>query len=391
MPADSRSRASELRAMHRKVPVARYRSLVLHWMGRWLRPPRRAAAGPLPSIAAGQVAVTFGGHATALIRYPTLSIAFDPMLGGWIKGIRRAVAPGVTVDDLADVGLILISHRHLDHLHLPTLAQLPRAATVVVPPGGAATVSPLGFARVVELSAGGDVELRGVQVAAEAMSHGDEPLARGLSYVVRGDGPSVYLCGDGAWFSGFADIGARHQPDIALLPIGGFLPGSFRDRHMSPLDALYAFEDLRARLMIPIHHGAFALSYERLDEPARWLSQLVRDRGLATHVRILAPGESEVFVSPRTWRDGTGDDASGDAGSDNGAGVGLIAGRATPVRLVTPPVAFARPSIVAPVAVAAEASGAISIDLDAAGDDEWERLLDTLAAEQEPPRPSDPP
>ena len=35
---------------------------------------------------------------------------------------------------------------------------------------------------------------------------------------------------------------------------------------MSPLDALYAFEDLRARLLVPIHHGAFALSYERLDE-----------------------------------------------------------------------------------------------------------------------------
>ena len=33
---------------------------------------------------------------------------------------------------------------------------------------------------------------------------------------------------------------------------------------MSPLDALYAFEDLRARLLVPIHHGAFALSYEQL-------------------------------------------------------------------------------------------------------------------------------
>ena len=48
---------------------------------------------------------------------------------------------------------------------------------------------------------------------------------------------------------------------------------------MSPLDALYAFEDLRARLLVPIHHGAFPLSYERLDEPVRWLIEL------ATHAR----------------------------------------------------------------------------------------------------------
>src|SRR5213075_2362280 len=102
------------------------------------------------------------------------------------------------------------------------------------------------------------------------------------------------------------DIGIRHQPDIVLLPIGGFLPSSFRERHMSPLDALYAFEDLRGRLMIPIHHGAFALSYERIDEPARWLEDLVAERGLAAHVRILAPGESELFVTPGTRREGAG-------------------------------------------------------------------------------------
>jgi len=304
MPGDTRSRAAELRALHRKVPVARYRSLMLHWLGRWLRSPRRALPAPRPHVGPGQVAITFGGHATAVIRYAELTIAFDPMFGRWIRGVRRAVEPGVRADDLGDVGMIVISHRHLDHLHPASLALLPRSATIVVPPGGAATVSPLGFSRVVELNVGGDLELRGVQLSAEPMAHGDDPLARGLSYMIRGDGPSVYACGDGAWFPGFADIGARHQPDVALLPIGGFLPGSFRERHMSPLDAMYAFEDLRARLMIPIHYGAFALSYERLGEPERWLRQLVRERGLDAHVRILAPGESELFVTPRRDHDG---------------------------------------------------------------------------------------
>ena len=57
-------------------------------------------------------------------------------------------------------------------------------------------------------------------------------------------------------------------------------------------------EDLRARLLIPIHHGAFALSYERLDEPARWLSELARQRGLRDHVLVMAPGQTERFVAP---------------------------------------------------------------------------------------------
>jgi hypothetical protein len=51
--------------------------------------------------------------------------------------------------------------------------------------------------------------------------------------------------------------------------------------------------------MIPIHHGSFALSYERVDEPARWLAELIAERGLQDHVRLLEPGQSEVFVAPR--------------------------------------------------------------------------------------------
>jgi L-ascorbate metabolism protein UlaG (beta-lactamase superfamily) len=295
---DVTTRQAELARLHRELPVRRYPSLVGHWLTRWFRAPRPASADPLPAIGPGELAVTFGGHATVVVRTPELAIAFDPMLGHWIGGVRRAVEPGLRAADLDDVGLILISHRHADHLHVPTLRRLPRKATVVVPAGAASALAGLGYARVIELSPGADLELRGVQVTAAATSHGAGELAQGLSYVVRGAGPSVYLCGDSGYFSGFADLGARFAPDVAVLPIGGFAPASFRQRHMSPLDALYAFEDLRARMLIPIHHGAFALSYERLDEPARWLLDLARQRGVRDHVYLMAPGQTERFVSP---------------------------------------------------------------------------------------------
>jgi L-ascorbate metabolism protein UlaG (beta-lactamase superfamily) len=290
------SRALELRQLHRKIPVRRYRSLVGHWLARWFRPPRPAAHDPVPAIGPGELALTFGGHATVVARYHGLGIAFDPMLGRWVGGVRRAVEPGLVADDFHDVSLVLISHRHADHMHLPTLRLLPRSATLVVPPGAAAEVTDLGFSRVIELQPGTDLELRGVQVIAAATSHGEADLARGLSYVLRGDGPSVYLCGDSGYFSGFADLGQTFAPDVACLPIGGFLPASFRSRHMSPLDALYAFEDLRSRMLVPIHHGAFALSYEQLDEPARWLVELAKARGVRDHVLVMAAGQSERFV-----------------------------------------------------------------------------------------------
>lgn len=298
MSGETTARTAELARLHRRIPVRRYRSLMGHWMARLFRSPRPAAREPVPPVAPGQLALTFGGHATVIARYHDLAIAFDPMLGRWIGGVRRAVEPGLVPADFEDVRLVLISHRHADHLHVPTLRRLPRGATVVVPAGAASWVSDLGFARVVELSPGADFELRGVQIAAAAVSHGDDDLARGLSYVLRGDGPSAFLCGDSGYFSGFATLGEQYAPDVALLPIGGFLPASFRSRHMSPLDALFAFEDLRSRILVPIHHGAFALSYEQLDEPARWLLELARERGVRDHVLVMAAGQSERFVTP---------------------------------------------------------------------------------------------
>jgi L-ascorbate metabolism protein UlaG (beta-lactamase superfamily) len=285
----------ELTRMHRQLAVRRHPSLLLHWMARWFRRPRAVRPDPLVPVRRGEVAVTFAGHATAVLRYQGLTVAFDPMLGSWIGGVRREVEPGVGLAELSEVDLVLISHRHVDHLHVPTLARLPRRATVVVPAGGAAAVSPLGFERVIELRPGAELAFRGLDLVTFPLQHGPDALAQGLSYLVRGRGPSLFLCGDGAYHAAFATIGERYAPDIALLPIGGFWPSAFRRRHMSPLDALAAFKDLSARALVPIHHGAFALSYERLGEPMRILLEVASARQLRDYVVAMEPGQTDTF------------------------------------------------------------------------------------------------
>ena len=301
-------RTLELDRLHRRVRVRRTPSLLLTWLGRYFRPPRAVAIEPLPEVVADEVAITFGGHASALVRYAGRTIALDPMLGRWVGGVHRAVAPGLSPAELAPVGLVLISHGHADHMHGPSLAHVPTTATVVGPGGTAARLGRRRFARVIELADGAAVDLEGVRVEAVEVGHGAGELGPTLAYTIDGGGPRVFACADGAYGPQYAAVGARARPDIALLPIGGFWPRSFRARHMSPLDALYAFEDLRARVMVPIHHGAFPLSYERLGEPVRWLRQLIDERDLSEHVRILAPGQSAV------WRGGARLGRAGGAG-----------------------------------------------------------------------------
>jgi L-ascorbate metabolism protein UlaG (beta-lactamase superfamily) len=248
--------------------------------------PVRAA--PVPRPGEGTVSVTFVGHATVMITTPRTRILTDPLLERALYGLRRAKAAGVDSGDVADVDLVLVSHAHRDHLSRKSLRRLPGAASVVVPPQCGSLLHGMPFVEVVELAPGqerthGDVTVTAVPVRhSGARGLGDYARRGACGYVIRAGHACLYFAGDTGYFSGFAEIGRRFQPDVALLPIAGYEPTGFREEHLSPLDAVYAFEDLRARILIPISYGSFPLSYEPLDAPAAWLKQLARERGLAS-------------------------------------------------------------------------------------------------------------
>ena len=56
-----------------------------------------------------------------------------------------------TVDDTYDVDLVLLSHVHVDHLHLPSLKRLRPSARVLTPMGSAKLLRKAGFTDVTEI------------------------------------------------------------------------------------------------------------------------------------------------------------------------------------------------------------------------------------------------
>jgi L-ascorbate metabolism protein UlaG (beta-lactamase superfamily) len=108
-------------------------------------------------------------------------------------------------------------------------------------------------------------------------------------------GRTVYHAGDSAYFPGFHEIGQRLKPELALLPIGAYHPESFRKVHMGPDQAVQAFHDLQSKWLVPMHHGTFKLSFEALDEPARWMESLSREHRLEHRVRMMEEGIPERF------------------------------------------------------------------------------------------------
>jgi L-ascorbate metabolism protein UlaG (beta-lactamase superfamily) len=244
------------------------------------------------------IAVTFVGHASVMLTTHRSRLLIDPFLGEFLLGVRRREAACLHKTDAGEADLILISHAHTDRLHLPTLRKLSRRAVIVVPPRCGSLVRGLGFARAVELAPGQSMAHGDLEITAVAARHDgrrgvfDRTWRSAVGYIVKCARASVYYAGDTAYFSGFEEIGRRLHPDVALLPIAGYEPPSQRADHMSPLDALQAFHDLGAKLLVPVAHGAFPLGYEPLDEPLTWLARLCRERGLGERLVVLRPGET---------------------------------------------------------------------------------------------------
>jgi L-ascorbate metabolism protein UlaG (beta-lactamase superfamily) len=243
-------------------------------------------AQPTPRPPEGTVAITFVGHATVMITTPGSRILVDPFLENSLFGVRRAKAAGIAAEDIADVDLVLVTHAHRDHLSRRSLAQLPGTAPVIVPPQCQLLVRRVGLLKVDELEPGRGHRANDVEVTAVPVRHsgsrgfGDYTRRGACGYIVRTPRHVIYVAGDTGYFSGFVEIGRRFRPDIVLLPIAGYEPAGFREEHMSPLDAVYAFEDLGARVMIPTSYGSFPLSYEPLEAPLEWLQEIMRARGL---------------------------------------------------------------------------------------------------------------
>jgi L-ascorbate metabolism protein UlaG (beta-lactamase superfamily) len=299
-----RARLRELDEAHRRrnsLSRAFAHGSMTSWLFRWVaglfggpgETPILPPAIPVPST--GECAITFIGHATVLLRYAQGRVLTDPCFARSLYSLRRARAAGLPPGALEGLDLVLISHAHADHLHRPSLERLDRALTLIVPPG-CGGADGLGFQRVVELEPGATFRSNGLEVTAVTAQHRVGLFGRGRSvgYIVRGDGPTVFFTGDSGYFSGFREAGVQFQPDVALLPISGYRPRALRSDHLSPLDALYAFEDLGAHLLVPIHHSSFALGYEPLSEPLTWLRSLVSARGLGDRVAWLDPGSSCV-------------------------------------------------------------------------------------------------
>jgi L-ascorbate metabolism protein UlaG (beta-lactamase superfamily) len=259
----------------------------------------------------------FLGHSTVRIELAGRTVLTDPLLLSSV-GVLRRVAAEPHPTTWAGVDLVLISHLHGDHLHLPSLRRLGATVRIVVPRGAGAWLRGRGFARVDEISAGetltdGDLRITGVRAVHSGhrlgprLTHG--PATESLGHIVEGGGSRIYASGDTALFDGMALL-ARTPIDVALLPVWGWVR-SLGPGLLVTAGAADAFARIRPRIAVPVHWGTLSVAgLTRLPsplrgrmrgllvDPPRHFADAVAARGLATRVVVTEPGRPIELAAP---------------------------------------------------------------------------------------------
>jgi len=261
---------------------------------------RNGAAASLPELSAGQIGITWIGHASFLIQTAEHAVLIDPIWAKWLKVVKRLKEPGLALHELPAIDLVLVSHAHFDHLDKRSLRAVASDQPIIVPEHVGGLVHGLGFNRVHELKRWETMEFGSLKITLTPAQHWGARVLhdrhRGFGgFLIEYAGRCVYHCGDSAWFEGFREIGEKGPIDIALLPIGAYDAPTGRDVHMNPEEALLAFQALRAGIMIPMHYGTFRLGFEPMEEPPDRLLGHARSLGIDDKIRILKEGQTAVF------------------------------------------------------------------------------------------------
>ncbi len=201
-----------------------------------------------------QNAITFWGHACAYIDVGGVGIVTDPVFTNHYATIRRRLIPAPPPQAYDQTRVVLISHSHHDHLNAATLKRFPTRAIILAPAPAVRYLAKHGIqARV--MAPGDEFAIPGGSIVAVAALHpgGRHSLrsradGQALGYVIQTSSSTIYYSGDTEYFAGFAEIGTRYDPDIALLNINA---------HLHSPEAIIAVADLGMPIVLPIHYGAY--------------------------------------------------------------------------------------------------------------------------------------
>jgi len=267
-------------------------------------------------IPGAEVGIAWFGHSCVLLKVDGITFLTDPVFGErastfTFAGPKRfTYTEHMRVSMLPPVDVVLLSHDHYDHLCYETVHSL-----VVLRMSGAAHDRPKNKLRfITAVGVGAHLEKWGVDASritelawwqeevvgpvkvtltptrhftGRSMTNRFSTLWGG--FVLQGSDKRLYFGADSGYSSTFKEIGERFGGfDLALLECGAYSE-HWPQIHMFPEETAQAALDLKARVLMPIHWGKFALGLHPWKESIERIMQV-------------AEGKRPPLLTPRIGR-----------------------------------------------------------------------------------------
>jgi L-ascorbate metabolism protein UlaG (beta-lactamase superfamily) len=232
------------------------------------------------------------GHASFLFTLGGKQFIADPVLYN-VGPLKRFTPLPSEVAALKQIDFILLSHNHRDHADKRSMMELcvlnPSAIILTglnITPllrswGIRNTIVEAGWYQRYQLDADVEVTYLPAKHWNRRGLHDMNDMLWG-SFMLQSPTKTIYFGADSGLGIHYTETAELFPAiDVAVLGIGAYKPEWFMaTAHTSPADALIAFEQLKAKMLIPMHHGTFDLSDEPIFYPKQEMLLLQEKLGI---------------------------------------------------------------------------------------------------------------
>ena len=257
--------------------------------------------------------LTWIGHASFLIQVDGINILTDPHLTKRASpvvfaGPSRTTPPGLKIEDLPEIDVIVISHNHYDHLDYQTILSITRKQInnqplILVPLKLKKLLESFGARNVKELGWWDTTSFKNLTIHSVPVQHWSNRSFNTnktlwCGWVFENANFKSIFVGDTGYSKDFSAIQKKFgYMDLSLIPIGAYAPRWFmKDHHCSVEEAIQIHKDLNSKKSIAMHWGTFQLTDEPMDEPIKLLKKLTDKENLTSDEFVaMTHGESKII------------------------------------------------------------------------------------------------
>jgi L-ascorbate metabolism protein UlaG (beta-lactamase superfamily) len=262
---------------------------------------------PVPDLDSTQVVNYNGktqfiwfGHSTFLLQINKLNILIDPMFGAVpaphpLLGTKRfSPKLPLSIAQLPYIDAVVLSHDHYDHLDYESIVQLKEKVNHFYTPLGLGVhLKKWGVPadNITELDWWQSTSLANLTLTCTPAQHfsgrglNDKNKTLWSSWVIESTTEKLFFSGDSGYGPHFKTIGRKFgEFDFAMVECGQYNK-MWPEIHMFPEETVQAGLDINAKLIMPIHWGAFKLAQHTWTDP---VERVVR-KAKELNVPIITP------------------------------------------------------------------------------------------------------